>query len=80
MIDIAKLENVRERGGKTIARCPACAEDGGDKTGNHLVIFEEGRFGCAAFPGDPEHRKRIYALVGKREEPGPTQFLRGGRL
>jgi hypothetical protein len=45
-LDMGKLENVRERGNKTIARCPACAEGGGDKKGEHLLIWSTGRFGC----------------------------------
>jgi hypothetical protein len=70
-LDISKLENVRACGGKTIARCPACAEAGGDRTGDHLVIRANGRFGCVVYPGDSadakEHRRRIFALCGDRE-------------
>ena len=63
-IDTDKLERVRQVGGKTIARCPACAEAGADAKGEHLVIFEDGRFGCVNHEGDREHRRRIWALVG----------------
>ena len=59
------------RGGKIIARCPACAEAGHDQKGEHLVINADGRFGCVVYPGDSadakEHRKRIFALCGDRE-------------
>ena len=70
-LDISKLENVRKRGEKITARCPACAEVGHDQKGEHLVINADGRFGCVVYPGDSadakEHRKRIFALCGDRE-------------
>ena len=76
------LQNVHKQGGKTVARCPACAEDGHDSTGNHLAIFEDGRFACVAYPGGAgaEHRKRIFMLVGdsRSEEPKPIE-IRGFR-
>jgi hypothetical protein len=67
-IDVSKLENCRQKDGKTIARCPACAEMGQDKHGNHLVINEDGRFGCVVYQGDHgrDHRKRIFHLVGEK--------------
>ena len=70
-LDIAKLQNVREQGGKTIARCPACAEAGMDETGEHLVIQADGRFGCVVHPGagGKPHRQRIAKLVGARGVP-----------
>lgn len=46
------------------ARCPACAEDGRDRAGNHLRITADGRFGCCVHPKDGDHRKRIFALAG----------------
>jgi len=71
-LDILKLENVKDQDSKTIARCPACAAEGGDHTGDHLIIWPDGRFGCVAYPEEEghEHRQRIFALVGIRE---PTQ-------
>jgi hypothetical protein len=62
------LENVHNVNGKTVARCPACAEDGHDKTGDHLVIDEAGRFGCVKYPGaaGADHRRRVFALVGEK--------------
>ena len=63
-LDLHRLEKTKQRGEKIIARCPACAEDNRDRTGEHLVIFADGRFACSANPGDPEHRRRIFALVG----------------
>ena len=51
-LDLAKLENVKLRGGgKTGAACPACREAGRDRKGQHLMIFPDGRFACAAHHG-----------------------------
>lgn len=75
-LDLALLEKLRHHpSGKIEARCPACAETGGDRTGNHLAIFPDGRFACAAHGGDSEHRKRIMELVGIRGDypPDPDQ-------
>lgn len=67
-LDLDKLERSIELGnGIWQARCPACAESGGDSKGEHLRVYPDGRFGCCVFPGDREHRKRIFALAGKRE-------------
>jgi hypothetical protein len=70
-LNISELENVRTRGQKRTARCPACAESGHDTKGEHLVISPEGRFACVLYPGDSadakEHRRRIFALCGDRE-------------
>ena len=63
-LDIQLLEKVRHHpSDKIVSRCPACAASGGDKTGNHLVVFPDGRFACAAHPGDSEHRREIYRLA-----------------
>ena len=67
-LNLEKLEKVRKlAGGGVQARCPACAEGGADKTGNHLRIQPDGRFGCCVHPKDGDHRKRIFALAGVRE-------------
>ncbi|MCX6877903.1 MAG: hypothetical protein NTW21_29430 [Verrucomicrobia bacterium] len=65
-LDLSRLQNVRQCGVKTIARCPACTEDDRDETGEHLVIYQNGKFGCVTCPGAAghEHRKRILALAG----------------
>ena len=65
-LDQSRLENVHPSGGKVLSRCPACAEQGGDKTGDHLFQAADGKWGCIQFPGDAghDHRKRIFALVG----------------
>jgi len=50
------------------ARCPACAELGGDSKGNHLIVFDNSRFACVVNPGDSEearaHRAAISRLAG----------------
>ena len=65
-LDLSKLENVKEHGSKVIARCPACAETGNDRKGEHLFIEQGGRFGCVVFPGHEghKHRQRIFELAG----------------
>jgi hypothetical protein len=67
-LNLEKLEMVRKLpGGAIQARCPACAEGGADRTGNHLRIRPDGRFGCCVHPKDGDHRKRIFALAGARD-------------
>ncbi|MBI5386775.1 MAG: hypothetical protein HZA90_19055 [Verrucomicrobia bacterium] len=62
-----KLGKVADLGdGAKQARCPACAEKGQDKKGEHLRIYPDGKFGCCVFSGDREHRRRIFALAGER--------------
>ena len=64
-IDITRLEKVRRTGAKITARCPACQATGNDRQGNHFFLnAADGKFGCGAFPGDTEHRREIFALVG----------------
>ena len=64
---LTKLENARRlANGRVRARCPACAANGQDKSGEHLIIEVDGRFGCAVHPRDREHRKQIWALAGDR--------------
>lgn len=64
-LNLNKLEKVVNKpDGKIEARCPACAEQGDDKTGNHLVVYPDGRFGCVANPGDKDHSRAILRLAG----------------
>lgn len=64
-IDPAKLENVKHLdGGGIRAACPVCRAAGSDKSGEHLLIQPNGKFGCAVHPKDREHRKKIYKLAG----------------
>jgi 5S rRNA maturation endonuclease (ribonuclease M5) len=70
-LDLSKLEKAKHKeGGIIIARCPACAEQGHDKTGEHLSVWPSGKFACVQFSGPEgsEHRKRIFALVGVPDE------------
>lgn len=71
MLDTNKLEKVRTANGKTIARCPACAEAGEDADGKHLVIFDDGRYACVTHQGDKEHRRRVFELAGVPDEHAP---------
>jgi hypothetical protein len=77
-LQIDRLEKARTTGGGRIqARCPACAEGGGDTSGQHLIIYPDGRYGCCVHPGDKQHRRRIFALVGKaRREIEPIVVVR----
>lgn len=63
-IDLSKLTNAVKKDGKTVSRCPACSERGGDATGNNLVVFADGKFGCQAAKGDKDHNRQILELVG----------------
>jgi hypothetical protein len=65
-LDRTKLQNVTPRAnGSFTARCPACAGTGGDTAGNHLIVYEDGRFACVVYPGSSgkEHRGEIAKLV-----------------
>ena len=71
MLDLTRLENVKQYGDKLIAACPACQAEEQDRTGNHLAIFagddgsfENGRFTCIKHEHDSDHRKVIFSLVG----------------
>lgn len=67
-LNLRLLENPRElANGIVQARCPACAEGGGDRAGEHLRIYADGRFGCCVHPKDGGHRKRIFALAGDKK-------------
>jgi hypothetical protein len=72
-LDTAKLGKVRElAGGILQARCPACAEAGGDRKGEHLRVYADGRYGCYVHPKDGAHRKRIFALAGEKRHPSSS--------
>lgn len=75
---IQKLTNVSEKfDGKITARCPACAAEGGDKKGEHLVVYPDGKFGCVKYADDPAHRNKIHSLAGdgKRTAHIPVKLL-----
>lgn len=71
---LGDLVSVKRRGNKVIAQCPACAAHGGDKSAEHLVIYDngQGRWGCVAHMGDKEHRRQIAALVGRSQQIRPS--------
>lgn len=75
-LSIDRLEKPRERGGKIIARCPACAEIGKDTACDNLAIMrpgEEGEhFACAAYLSDKEHARRIIELAGDKSQMKPN--------
>lgn len=67
MLNVDKLQAIKQNGSRITARCPACAEEGRDRKGNHLFIYPDGRFGCVLHQGENghNHRKRIFELCGK---------------
>jgi len=71
-LDLARLQKVKPTSdGGAIARCPACAQADGDSHGQHLRVFPDGAFACAAHPGDRDHRRLVWQLAGDREASGP---------
>lgn len=74
-LDLGKLQNVKRRGGAISARCPACAEGGHDRQGNHLFIAPDGRYGCVLYPGEAgrTHRQKIFELVGIGSYESPAR-------
>jgi hypothetical protein len=70
------LKKLKRRGDKIVAQCPACAETGGDRKGVHLVVYPDGKFGCAAHPNDRDHRRRIALLAGEPTPQGKPWALK----
>ena len=66
------VAGLRKIGSKMVGQCPACAEVGGDKQRNHLVVQADGRFGCVIHPGasGKAHRQRIFQLIGDKSGKG----------
>ncbi len=76
-LDLSKLENVqRHANGSIKAACPACRAAGGDGSGEHLLIRADGRFGCAKYQADRDHRREIWKLTGKHETADITEVHR----
>lgn len=62
-LDISRLEKVKRNADRSITcRCPACAAEGGDKTGNHLRIWTTGAFHCIQ-RSDKAHNGQIKAYL-----------------
>lgn len=73
--DITKLFCVRTVPGGIQAACPICREEGKDRTGNHLKIFNNGSFHCiVGSEADPTHNKRIYQLL-RNPNADTVQFI-----
>ena len=70
-LDISKLVRAKRRRGAKVARCPACAEQGHDRSGEHLFVTESGASICVVYPGyeGHTHRQRIFELAGLKEKP-----------
>lgn len=69
MLDLNRLEKVKERGDKVTAACPVCRADGRDKKGVHLYYNQASeKFGCIAHQGDESHNKAIWAYAGITKE------------
>jgi hypothetical protein len=86
-IDIGKLKNahqtLKDQELVTIAQCPVCAEAGRDlHNQDHLIIYPDGRFGCAVNTGEDgaEHRRDILRLVGTDDEPNAGDVVCQKRL
>ena len=78
IIDVNLLEKVKYTQRCITARCPACAEIGADKTGNHLSIFPDGKYSCILHTGSLKgtHSKRIYEIVGTKRKRGCISTIR----
>lgn len=63
-LNLSKLQNVKATSDGWVARCPVCHAGGGDSTGNHLRVWKDGRWSCIIAPGDKQHNKSIWGLVG----------------
>lgn len=69
-----RLENVKIRGNKVTAACPACRAAGRDKKGIHLYYnIATEQFGCVAHQGDSGHQKEIWSYAGIVTDPTPEQ-------
>lgn len=74
-LDLSRLEKVRRNADRSVTcRCPACAEDGHDTTGNHLRIWLTGAFNCCIHGKDSHHNWRIRNLLrGTAPDDNPEE-------
>jgi hypothetical protein len=70
-LDLGKLTNVKDHGDKITAGCPACKARGADASGNHLVLFPDGRFGCVV-NSDKSHRAEVLRHAGTKRNGDKT--------
>jgi hypothetical protein len=66
-IDLALIPKRKERGGKIVGQCVECAANGEDGSGEHFVMLANGRWGCAKYSGDGEHRRAIFKRIGRKD-------------
>jgi hypothetical protein len=79
-LDLKKLKILKTKGdGAYGAQCPACAQTGGDKKGQHLHIYESGAFGCAV-DKSKEHKKLIGELAGMAKQADQPNTEKKGKL
>lgn len=84
-LDPGKLNHVRHNADGSIqAQCPACAREGEDSKGEHLRVWPDGKFGCAKYPDNKQHRQLIHRLAKRtdaNDEEGPSsdRFPKIGR-
>lgn len=63
-------------GGIIEARCPACAREGLDKTGNHLSVRPNGEFNCVVgSKSDPSHNRFIRAFLKGDGSESDIEFI-----
>ena len=74
-LDSTRLEKVRQRSGKLLARCPACAEMGEDRKCDNLMIWETGAYKCIKADVGTPHHKRIWELAGDHTTTAKTRPL-----
>jgi hypothetical protein len=73
-LDPHKLEKrFDQMNGSVRYRCPACAEGGSDRKGEHLLVYENGAYNCIAFSGDAFHNTRIFQLAGDKSQSNGAQ-------
>lgn len=72
-LDVEKLERVKRTPQFINARCPACHELGLDQSGNHLIVYPSGSFGCAVYAKDKKHYRRVIELAGLNGAAPPAR-------
>lgn len=72
-LDLDKLERLRDRGDKKIARCLLCSEDGGDRSASNLEITAGGFVSCWA---NPDHGLAVKRLIQGEWKPESRPSLR----
>jgi hypothetical protein len=78
-LDRSRLQMVKpQEDGSIICQCPECASQGGDRRGQHLIVFDDGAFACVVYPGDAGHRRAVFAHVGEKTGgTGPARSVPG---